>query len=253
MPKKHLRNTNIQYLAIDEFAKFDLYRKARTGIPEFVIAEGKKLEHLLSIIREVIKATGKVILTRVDKSHIPAIRSIGFKVRYEETARVCIVTSGSKSKRTDETEPEVRGKVGIITAGTADVPVAEEAKVVAEILGCEVFTAYDVGVAGIHRLADALKSMVAKNIDVYIVAAGREGALPTFVAGLVNSPVIGVPISTGYGMGSSGKSALYAMLQSCSPLVVVNIDAGFVAGAVAAQIANKIALARRSRLTNGNI
>ncbi len=127
------------------------------------------------------------------------------------------------------------GKVGILAAGTADIPVAEEARVVALEMGCAVICEYDVGVAGIHRLFPCLEKMV--DVDAFVVAAGREGTLPAIVAGLVDSPVIGLPVSTGYGLGGGGLAALYSMLQSCSVLTVVNVDAGFVAGAFAAKIA----------------
>ncbi len=128
------------------------------------------------------------------------------------------------------------GIVGIITAGTSDIRVAEEAKIIAEEMGCTVRTAYDVGAAGIHRLFPALKPLL--DAHVFIVCAGREGTLPSIVAGLVDKPVIGVPVSVGYGYMGEGRAALASMLQSCSVLSVVNIDAGFTAGAFAARIAN---------------
>jgi NCAIR mutase (PurE)-related protein len=132
------------------------------------------------------------------------------------------------------------GIVGIITAGTSDIRVAEEARAIAEEMGSEVRTAYDVGAAGIHRLFPALKSLL--DAHVFIVAAGREGTLPAIVAGLVDRPVIGVPVSTGYGYMGEGRAALASMLQSCSVVAVVNIDAGFTAGAFAARIANMAAV-----------
>jgi len=134
------------------------------------------------------------------------------------------------------------GRVGILTAGTADIPVAEEAKVTAEAMGCEVLIEYDVGVAGIHRLFPSLERMM--TADALVVAAGREGTLPTVVAGLVDVPVIGLPVSTGYGAGGAGEAALLSMLQSCSVMTVVNIDAGFVAGAFAAKIASQVSIQR---------
>ena len=134
------------------------------------------------------------------------------------------------------TREEQGDVVGIITAGTSDIRVAEEARIIAEEMGCEVRTAYDVGAAGIHRLFPALKSVLAAS--VFIVCAGREGTLPAVVAGLVDKPVIGVPVSVGYGYMGEGKAALASMLQSCSVIAVVNIDAGFTAGAFAARIAN---------------
>ncbi|MGQ0535770.1 MAG: nickel pincer cofactor biosynthesis protein LarB, partial [Methanobacteriota archaeon] len=135
------------------------------------------------------------------------------------------------------------GVVAILAAGTSDLPVAEEARIVAEALGCEVVTRYDVGVAGLHRLLSAVERL--RGADVYVAVAGREGALAPVVAGLVDKPVIGLPVSTGYGKGGAGEAALLSMLQSCAPLVTVNIDAGFVAGACAAQIARMVAEARR--------
>jgi NCAIR mutase (PurE)-related protein len=128
--------------------------------------------------------------------------------------------------------------VGLLTAGTSDIPVAEEAALVMEHMGCRVERGYDVGVAGLHRLAEPLARMVKSGVDVLVVCAGMEGALPSVVTGLVDVPVIGVPTSTGYGLGGDGTAALLSMLQTCSPgLVVVNIDNGVGAGATAALIA----------------
>ncbi|MBU3966174.1 MAG: AIR carboxylase family protein, partial [Euryarchaeota archaeon] len=131
--------------------------------------------------------------------------------------------------------------------GTADIPVSEEAKEIAVEMGCTVSTIYDVGVAGIHRLFPELGKLVSEGVDAIVVAAGREGTLPAIVAGLVDVPVIGVPVSTGYGAGGKGEAALLSMLQSCSVLAVVNIDAGFVAGAFAARIANLAAKNRNEK------
>ncbi|MBC7261723.1 MAG: nickel pincer cofactor biosynthesis protein LarB, partial [Chloroflexi bacterium] len=143
--------------------------------------------------------------------------------------------------------PDSGGRVGILTAGTSDIPRAEEAALICREMGCTVFTAYDVGVAGLHRLFEPLQSMVEKEkVDVLIVAAGMDGALPSVVAGLVPVPVIGLPTSAGYGLGGSGRAALLSMLQTCSPgLVVVNIDNGIGAGAAAGMIANRVAAARK--------
>jgi NCAIR mutase (PurE)-related protein len=134
------------------------------------------------------------------------------------------------------------GKIGLLTAGTSDIPVAEEAKVISEEMGCEVFAAYDLGVAGIHRVLQPLKDLIMKDVDVVVVVAGREGALPSVVAGLVDVPVIAVPTSNSYGFGEKGVGTLMAMLQSCSlGLAVVNIDSGVAAGAMATLIANRAA------------
>ena len=129
-----------------------------------------------------------------------------------------------------------------MTAGTSDIPIAEEAKVIVEQGGCEVISSYDIGVAGIHRLFPQIAHMVEEDVSAFIVCAGMEGALPSVVAGLVDAPVIAVPTSVGYGIGADGKAALYSMLQSCAPgLSVVNIDNGFGAGVCALTIAKGIA------------
>jgi NCAIR mutase (PurE)-related protein len=145
-------------------------------------------------------------------------------------------------KKKEFTIPNTGGKVGILTAGTSDISVAEEAKIISEEMGCEVFTAYDLGVAGIHRLWQPLKDIVLKDVDVIIVVAGREGALASVVSGMVDVPVIAVPTSNSFGFGKNGLAALMAMLQSCAlGLAVVNIDSGVAAGAVATLIANRAA------------
>jgi NCAIR mutase (PurE)-related protein len=153
----------------------------------------------------------------------------GVETHYHEAGQVLVLSKGTPPKSSG-------GIVALITAGTSDIRVAEEAKIIAEEMGCEVRTAYDVGAAGIHRLFPALKPLLTAH--VFIVCAGREGTLPAVVAGLVDKPVIGVPVSTGYGYMGEGRAALASMLQSCSVIAVVNIDAGFTAGAFAARIAN---------------
>jgi NCAIR mutase (PurE)-related protein len=141
------------------------------------------------------------------------------------------------------------GHVGVLSAGTSDIPVADEAVLIAEEMGCRVTPIYDVGVAGLHRLVTPLRNLFADGVDVLIVAAGMDGALPSVVAGLVPVPVIGLPTSTGYGFGGKGVAALLSMLQTCAPgLAVVNIDNGVGAGSTAALIANRIALARRQQV-----
>jgi NCAIR mutase (PurE)-related protein len=234
------------FLDVYGVARLDVTREHRTGVPEVVIAEDKTMDHLQKITPQMLKHSGRVIITRLTPKRAKEFRNHLEKDKvltkasliYHKDAQVCLVR-GKKFKL-----EHGGGNIGIITAGTSDIPVAEEARVIAEELGCDVHTAYDVGVAGAHRLIEPLKKMVKKNVDVLIVLAGREGALPTLVAGIVDIPVIGVPISTGYGIEGKGKTALYAMLQSCSPLVVVNIDGGFVAAAVASRIANRAAKAR---------
>lgn len=218
---------------IGDFACIDLGRTVRCGMPEVVLAEGKDPAHLAEIAIRYAEATGRCIITRVIPEQVVSIKkraeNTGIVIHYHEAGRVLVLAKGAEPKLTG-------GVVAVITAGTSDIRVAEEAKIIAEEMGCEVRTAYDVGAAGIHRLFPALKPLLTAH--VFIVCAGREGTLPAVVAGLVDKPVIGVPVSTGYGYMGEGRAALASMLQSCSVIAVVNIDAGFTAGAFAARIAN---------------
>ena len=220
---------------IGDFACIDIGRSMRCGMPEVVLAEGKEPEHLVRIALRHAEATGRCVITRILPEQVVFIRnfikSTGIQADYHETARILVLSGGTAPKLTG-------GIVAVITAGTSDIRVAEEAKIIAEEMGCEVRTAYDVGAAGIHRLFPALRPMLSAH--VFIVCAGREGTLPAVVAGLVDKPVIGVPVSTGYGYMGEGRAALASMLQSCSVIAVVNIDAGFTAGAFAARIANGV-------------
>ncbi|MCZ7355508.1 MAG: nickel pincer cofactor biosynthesis protein LarB [Candidatus Methanoperedens sp.] len=230
--ERQLRITGLEHLS--NIAKIDVHRAKRTGIPEAIIADCKTGEEVVNIARILLKNEGRVIITRVCDENYTALGSLanelGVEIRCEERARMAVL--GRPAIKTG-------GKVGVISAGTADIPVAEEARVIAEEMGCSVTTIYDVGVAGIHRLFPELTKLIEAGVDAIVVAAGREGTLPTIVSGLVDIPVIGVPVSTGYGAGGKGEAALLSMLQSCSVLTVVNIDAGFVAGAFAARIANQ--------------
>ncbi|HVL48671.1 MAG TPA: nickel pincer cofactor biosynthesis protein LarB [Candidatus Thermoplasmatota archaeon] len=214
----------------------DLDRAARTGVPEVILAEGKEDEHLRAAVEAFASKGGRVLVSRLEASRLGVLEGLPYPRTYHALARILVVGEGGKPVATG-------GRVGILTGGTADARVADEARIVLEELGCEVRIAYDVGVAGIHRLFGQLDWL--PEMDVIIVAAGREGALAAVVSGLTDRPVIGLPVSMGYGMGGRGEAALLGMLQSCSPLAVVNIDAGFVAAAHAAKIANAIALARR--------
>jgi hypothetical protein len=224
-------------LPVGEVARLDLERQRRTGVPEIVLAEGKRDGDLAAIARALALANGRAIVSRLAPERAHLVRSEGVQVAYHEQARLAILgVDGARP-------PPAMGTVGVLAAGSADVPVCEEARLVAEECGARVRTAYDVGVAGVQRLLDALRGM--EDADVLVAAAGREGALPTVLAGLARQPVIGLPVSTGYGVGGQGQAALYSMLQSCAPLLVVNIDAGTVAGACAAKVAARIAEARK--------
>jgi NCAIR mutase (PurE)-related protein len=217
--------------AVGEMAKLDTGRGERTGIPEAILAEGKTAEDLTRIALAHLEETGCVIVTRISPEQLSALQQLDLSaaasLEHNSRARTAVLRRGPKRV--------IGGKVGILAAGTADIPAAEEARVVAEEMGCQVVSEYDVGVAGIHRLFPSLERL--QDADALVVAAGREGTLPAVVAGLADAPVIGLPISTGYGLGGDGVAALLSMLQSCSVITVVNIDAGFVAGAYAARIA----------------
>ncbi len=220
----------------------DLDREERTGIPEIVLAEGKDVATLLVITQTFLEERGRAILSQVRPAILRRLRDHFADYRVEEypRARMAVV------RRPDYLPRSTGGRVGILAAGTADVPAAEQASVMAEEMGCETSLVYDVGVAGLHRLIGPLRRLVLdEHVDALIVAAGMDGALPSVVAGLVDVPVVGLPTSAGYGMAGKGVAALLSMLQTCVPgLTVVNIDNGIGAGAAAARIANRLAAAR---------
>lgn len=225
-----------------EFARLDLDREHRKGVPEVILAQGKRQEDVLSIAREFVDRTGRAIISRVDDQLLVRLQSEFADCAFSKyfPSRMVVI------KRHDYQPRFTGGRVGVISAGTSDVPVAEEARIIASEMGCEAHAVYDVGVAGIHRLFEPLRALMEESkVDVLVVAAGMDGALPSVVAGLTDVPVIGLPTSVGYGIGGKGIAALMSMLQTCSPgLTVVNIDNGVGAGATAALIANRMARAR---------
>ena len=227
--------------AVGEFALLDTERHARKGVPEVVFAAGKTSEQLERICDGMVKAAGRAIISGLDDEQWQALEA-----DFTGLVRVANRDAGMMVLRQEGKEPGATGgRIGILSAGTADVPAAEQARIIAEEMGCEVIRAYDVGVAGVHRLLEPLKQMIEADVAAVVVAAGMEGALPSVVAGLMPIPVIGLPTSTGYGLGGKGVTALLAMLQSCCPgLAVVNIDNGIGAGATAALIANHAAKSR---------
>jgi len=222
-------------------AKLDIGRETRRNVPEIIFAEGKSNEDLLVICKKMIEKNGRVIITRLSELQLDELEN-KFNAHHVQ------IFSHAKSmvvRRKDYRGLQTGGRVGILTAGTVDLAVAEEAVMIAQEMGCQTFLEADAGVAGIHRLVEPLKRMLGSDVDCLVVVAGREGALPTVVAGLVDVPLIAVPASSGYGYGGRGEGALMAMLQACSlGLAVVNIDSGVAAGVVAAQIANRVARAR---------
>jgi NCAIR mutase (PurE)-related protein len=209
------------------FARLDHHREIRTGYPEIVYCAGKSVEQVKEIFRVMAERENNVMGTRADKKMFDTIKSIAPDAIYYKEARIVCIR-----KKPIEV-PETR--IAVITAGTSDIPVAEEAAVTAELLGNNVVRIYDAGVAGIHRLVDKLPEI--RNCRVVVVIAGMEGALASVVGGLIDKPVIAVPTSVGYGANFGGISALLAMLTSCSSgVTVVNIDNGFGAGFSASMI-----------------
>jgi len=209
------------------FARIDHHRELRTGYPEIIYCAGKSAEQVREIFRIMSEKESNIIGTRANQEMYDVVKSISPDAVYYKMAR--IISLQKKKASTPES------KIAIITAGTSDMPVAEEAAVTAELLGNEVVRIYDAGVAGIHRLVDKLPEI--RKCRVIIVIAGMEGALASVVGGLVDKPVIAVPTSVGYGANFGGISALLAMLTSCSTgVTVVNIDNGFGAGYAASMI-----------------
>jgi len=228
---------------LEDIAKIDHNREYRKGVPEVILAEHKTTQDTVEIAKKMLEVKGRVIISRCTPQHIEALESS------VPSDAVCQVNQRAKMviiKKQNYTVTVSGGKIGLFTAGTSDISVAEEAKVIAEEMGCTIYTWYDLGVAGIHRLFEPLKDLIVKDVDVLIVVAGREGALASVIAGMVNVPVIAVPTSNSYGFGAKGVSTLMAMLQSCSlGIAVVNIDSGVAAGAVATLIANRVATFRK--------
>ena len=210
------------------FAKVDHHRALRKGFPEVVFGEGKSPEQIATVAEAMLRSSDRLLVTRATEAAYDAVRERVPDAEHNTTARTISVD------RRDE-QPRTSGVV-IACAGTADLPVAREAAVTAELMDCEVAKVDDVGIAGIHRLFDTLPSL--RKARVIVAVAGMEGALPSVIAGLVQAPVIAVPTSVGYGASFDGLAALLAMLNSCAEGVgVVNIDNGFGAGYLAALIA----------------
>ncbi|MBA7536591.1 Pyridinium-3,5-biscarboxylic acid mononucleotide synthase [subsurface metagenome] len=210
------------------YAKVDLHREKRKGFPEVVFGEGKTKKQILNIAARILKSNNKVLLTRVLPKLANVLKSKYKKGKYYKDARIFYIG----------TKPKQSGLICILTGGTADIPVAEEAAVTAEIMGSKVKKIYDVGVAGIHRILSFRKEI--EKARVLIVVAGMDGVLASVAGGLFAKPIIAVPTSVGYGLSLKGITPLLTMLNSCAPgVAVVNIDNGFGAGYIAAVI-NKL-------------
>jgi NCAIR mutase (PurE)-related protein len=231
----------LQLEELDGRARLDLGRFLRRGIPEVVLATGKSPAEAARLAVAMAQRQGQGLVSRMSDAHRATLaRAAGSAdmrvVEYADSARV--VRAGFSP------EP-IAGKVGLLTAGTSDVRVADESRMVVEACGLEARLEADLGVAGLHRFVGPLSATLEWGADVIIVAAGMDGVLPGLVCGLIDLPVIGLPVSTGYGRGGAGEAALTTMLQSCSTgLVVVNIDNGVGAGAAAVLIASRAARAR---------
>ncbi len=203
------------------FAKLDMHRHLRTGVPEVIFCQGKTVAQVAAIAAQLIQNNRNILATRATPEMFERVLAVTGQAQYYEMARVIVVRP--------EAAAQFVGRIALVCAGTADLPVAEEAAVVAETLGSYVEKFYDVGVAGLHRLLDQRQKI--SDANVIITVAGMEGALASVVGGLVDKPVIAVPTSVGYGASFHGLSALLTMLNSCAPgISVVNIDNGFGAG-----------------------
>lgn len=209
------------------FAKIDHHRHMRIGFPEVIFGHGKTIEQIVTIAGRLISSSDKLLITRVGEDVFEAVKIKIPDAVYNSTARSIVVNHQKKRV--------LKPGVVVVTGGTADIPIAEEASVTAELIGNEVDKVFDVGVAGLHRLLDKLPRL--RRANVLVVVAGMEGALPSVVGGLVTAPIIAVPTSVGYGANFEGLAPLLAMLNSCAPGVsVVNIDNGFGAGYIAGMI-----------------
>jgi len=218
----HLKSLPFEDLG---FTRIDHHRSLRKGFPEVIWGEGKTSGQILSIMKQLKKKGQNILITRLEERKTKAVQKIFPKSRYYPRSKILTYL-------THPVKSEGKGMILVITAGTTDIPVAEEAAVTAQFMGNHVETLYDVGVAGIHRLLSERERLEAAR--VLIVVAGMEGALPSVVGGLVDRPVIAVPTSVGYGTSFGGITALLAMLNSCaSGVAVVNIDNGFGAGYIA--------------------
>jgi NCAIR mutase (PurE)-related protein len=225
--------TQLRHLPFEDlgFAKLDHHRALRQGFPEVVMGEGKQAEEIAVIVKAMRKRKANILVTRLSPEKMALLRKLGAPLTYHAAARGATWTSGKIAVRG-------KGAVLVVSAGTSDIPVAEEAALTATMMGNRVEKLFDVGVAGIHRVLDNRHRLDAA--AVVIVVAGMEGALPSVVAGLIDKPVIAVPTSVGYGASFHGLAALLGMLNSCAAgVTVVNIDNGFGAG-FAASLINRV-------------
>jgi NCAIR mutase (PurE)-related protein len=245
--RREISINNIAYVG-KKIARLDVQRETRKGCPEVILALEKKYNDLYEITLKTLEKTGLALVSKASETIFARLsaqlKEEGYVV--ETATRGTTILVSTHKLTLNKNNPQI----GIICAGTSDIPVAEEARIMAKAMGCDANMHYDVGIAGMHRLLPALKSMMEKNIEAVVVVAGMEGALPSVISSLLDVPVIGVPTSIGYGMGSGGIGALTSMLQSCTfGLAVMNIDNGIGAGAFAALICKRMSL-RNSKKAN---
>jgi len=224
---------------IGDIAKLDVGREMRKGMPEIIFAENKEYNDVIKIALAAIRRNGQTVVSRIRKTELSRVANTlkknGLLVEVGKKSTTLLASDKSFGRKM------TGAKIGIIAAGTSDIGVAEEARLVAKAMGCEAMASYDVGIAGMHRLFPALREMMTQNAGAIVVVAGMEGALASVVTSMVDIPVVGVPTSIGYGFGANGIAALASMLQSCSlGLAVVNIDNGVGAGAYAASVAKRM-------------
>jgi len=224
-----------------QFAKIDTGREKRTGFPEVIFCEGKPDDYLVDICKNVYEREGRVLGTRASKAQYELVKKALPQATYDEVSRILTICKAGSDDSADATRGI--GEIAVCTAGTADIPVAEEAAQTAEFFGGHVERYYDIGVSGLHRLLDRIDDI--RRANCVIAVAGMEGALASVLGGQVKNPIIAVPTSVGYGANLNGLSALLTMINSCANGVsVVNIDNGYGAGYIATQI-NRLAAAPR--------
>lgn len=222
------------------FATIDHHRAQREGLPEVILGQGKTPEQVARIAREIAASAGRVLVTRTDAAQVAALRTSIPAIEHNADARLAWFDPDPRPRE---------GHVAVVSAGTSDIPVAEEAAITASMMGAAVTRHYDIGVAGIHRITPHLETLRAAH--VVIVVAGMEGALPSVIGGLVANPVIATPTSVGYGASFGGLAALLGMLNTCAAgIAVVNIDNGFGAGYIAGSI-NRLAARPHATVTEG--
>lgn len=223
---------------LGKFAVIDQNRGERSGVPEVIFAESKDAQIISQIANSMVSTNGFALISRADAHKVQVIE--------ENKGEHLVEVMGNSGMHTvllfgkDWNPPPCKGRIAIITAGTSDIPYAKEVEAIAKVMGVETLNFHDIGVSGIHRLVEPLRKISTSDVDAIVVLAGMEGALPTVIASLVDIPVIGLPVPTGYGYGGKGETALASMLQSCAPgLAVVNIGNGIGAGSMACLIAKR--------------